>query len=65
MASGGRALWRRTGGLLVKKRLRRVAHVVVRNVLLNVLVVWPVYSVTYLAGLVVAAATAGWHDGRG
>jgi hypothetical protein len=44
--------------------VRRAARYVVRNVLLNVLVVWPVYALTYLAGLIVAAVVAGWRDGR-
>ena len=43
----------------------RVLRYAVRRVLLNVLVVWPVYSVTYLAGLIAAAFVAGWHDGWG
>lgn len=71
MVGGGCAQRHGPGGVLVRRRqrlvlwLRRAAHVLVREVVLNVCVVWPVYSVTYLAGLVVAAATAGWHDGRG
>ena len=44
---------------------RRAAHIAVRDVILNLCVVWPIYAVTYVAGLVIAAATAGWHDGRG